>query len=778
MNKENLKKVLEPIKTYIDEQDVQSDWSQNDETAKDYIKNKTHWIEYNVEQELFKDISFTATTDQLYSQPINISTMPSVGDSWTVVFNGTTYQGTAIQDKDVIVCGNNYIGNAQATDTGEPFVIACCLEDSGLMDANIFVKEAGNYVCSANFTGNIIHTIASKYIKDMYYEENVEFSDVASYDTFMLSVQTLNNGNIYKAKIGETIYENIAPSSIDNNNHLVDFTLGENILQLNTQNHTLSITSGNIAVSDITFYWLKNIIHAIPEKYLPESLYNTIDNVNIDINNKMNINNPTGTGSFSMNRKSGTTVGNKSSTLGYNTTASNYGSHAEGLNTTSSNLGSHAEGESTTASGSYSHAEGLSTTASGNGSHAEGESTIASQFCSHAEGQATTASGSCSHAEGQGTIASGLRSHAEGLYTIAKHKAAHVCGEFNSEDPSKADQSDRGTYVIIVGNGNGTSESYRSNAHTLDWNGNAWYAGDVYVGSTSGIDKDEGSKKLATEEYIVTKMNGYVPIESGKGLSSNDYTTKEKTKLEGISEGANKITRVSELENDSGFMTTAQIEGLSNAIAKAEPFFVEFTNTGTIDDPQWSANKTFSEIKSAHDTGRLCYAQVEQKNVIVPLIGFTEYNAKKKAIFSTSVLFSSHLNTQALTITEDNLISIERFVSQSQIITTGLLKGDGDNISAAVAGTDYAAADHTHDYLPLSGGTLTGNLTGKYITGTWLQTTATGNKAGRFATIDDNGWIYYRTASEVASDIGAVTADTFVAYTEAEIQSMWDNISV
>lgn len=89
-----------------------------------------------------------------------------------------------------------------------------------------------------------------------------------------------------------------------------------------------------------------------------------------------------------------------------------------------------------------------------------------------------------------------------------------------------------------------------------------------------------------------------------------------------------------------------------------------------------------------------------------------------------------------------------------------------------------AASDHTHNYLPLSGGTLTGNLTGKYITGTWLQTTATSDKAGRFATIDDQGWIYYRTASEVASDIGAMAASDFVAYTEAEIQTIWNNISV
>ena len=92
------------------------------------------------------------------------------------------------------------------------------------------------------------------------------------------------------------------------------------------------------------------------------------------------------------------------------------------------------------------------------------------------------------------------------------------------------------------------------------------------------------------------------------------------------------------------------------------------------------------------------------------------------------------------------------------------------NITPSAIGA--AASDHTHSYLPLSGGTLTGNLTGNYITGTWLQTTATGDKAGRFATIDNDGWIYYRTASEVASDIGAMAAS------ETEIQTMWDNISV
>ena len=60
-----------------------------------------------------------------------------------------------------------------------------------------------------------------------------------------------------------------------------------------------------------------------------------------------------------------------------------------------------------------------------------------------------------------------------------------------------------GKYLHIVGNG--TYSDRRSNAHTLEANGTAWYAGDVYVGSTSGVNRDEGSKKLATEEQIVGK---------------------------------------------------------------------------------------------------------------------------------------------------------------------------------------------------------------------------------------------------------------------------------
>ena len=101
-----------------------------------------------------------------------------------------------------------------------------------------------------------------------------------------------------------------------------------------------------------------------------------------------------------------------------------------------------------------------------------------------AEGGNTKASGSNSHAEGNNTTASGRASHAEGYKTTAEAHYQHVQGKFNIPDTTSAH---------IVGNG---SYGFESNAHTLDWNGNAWFAGDVYTGSRSWTNKDDGSKKL------------------------------------------------------------------------------------------------------------------------------------------------------------------------------------------------------------------------------------------------------------------------------------------
>ncbi len=62
------------------------------------------------------------------------------------------------------------------------------------------------------------------------------------------------------------------------------------------------------------------------------------------VNNKMDKENPTGTGSFSLNRKQGTTIGMHSVALGSDVEASGGYSHATGAVTKASGYCSHAEG--------------------------------------------------------------------------------------------------------------------------------------------------------------------------------------------------------------------------------------------------------------------------------------------------------------------------------------------------------------------------------------------------------------------------------------------------
>ena len=187
---------------------------------------------------------------------------------------------------------------------------------------------------------------------------------------------------------------------------------------------------------------------------------------------------------ISWGRKAGTKTGARSIALGTDVEASGDGSFAEGQQTKASGQGAHAEGGAgTTASDKYAHAEGYGTTASAQAAHSEGYNTYATGKYSHVEGYNSKASADMAHAENYGTEASGKNSHAEGLISIAKGngshaegfgtvasaKYQHVQGKYNAEDTE-------GRYAHIVGDG---SDAERRNIHTLDWEGNAEYAGDV-----------------------------------------------------------------------------------------------------------------------------------------------------------------------------------------------------------------------------------------------------------------------------------------------------------
>lgn len=225
-------------------------------------------------------------------------------------------------------------------------------------------------------------------------------------------------------------------------------------------------------------------------------------------------------------------------------------STVQGNVTTAAGTNAHAEGTGSEAKGSSAHAEGVFTVASGNGSHAEGANTEATGDYSHAEGSVTVANRLGMHAEGKYNlydsakyvdvvtssrenfwsnmyaaseytfdvdtgyytlVNASLKSevviglyyatsyqYKNGTITILKKPISLISGtNYNIErHNSNLAANAQGKYVHVVGNGD---SSARSNAYTLDWDGNGWFAGDVFVG---GASQDEGVKLLKEGETI------------------------------------------------------------------------------------------------------------------------------------------------------------------------------------------------------------------------------------------------------------------------------------
>ena len=231
---------------------------------------------------------------------------------------------------------------------------------------------------------------------------------------------------------------------------------------------------------------------------------------------------------------------------GQSTTAGGAKSHAEGFGSDASAEAAHAEGKDTIASALYAHAEGEASTASGRASHAEGTDTAASAEDAHAEGYACAASGVAAHAEGFGTAASGAGSHAGGTGTAACGQSQTATGRYNVRDTN-------GVYAHIVGNG--ASENARANAATLDWNGNAWFAGGVKVGGTGW--GDAGAKALATAEAVAAKADA---ASLAAVATSGKYADlKNKPTIPTVP------TKVSAFTNDAGYLTAHQsLAGLAS----------------------------------------------------------------------------------------------------------------------------------------------------------------------------------------------------------------------
>lgn len=142
-------------------------------------------------------------------------------------------------------------------------------------------------------------------------------------------------------------------------------------------------------------------------------------------------------------------------------------------------------------------AEGYQVVVTGKHGHGEGYKTEVTGANGHGEGKFTKSIGDNSHAENYNTQALGKNSHTQGNSTITSYENTDVIGKFNKDIEGMA-------HII----GNGTSDADRSNAHTVDWEGNAWYQGKIKVGGT-GYDSDN-AEEIPSKSDVQNMINSSV----------------------------------------------------------------------------------------------------------------------------------------------------------------------------------------------------------------------------------------------------------------------------
>ena len=452
---EFIKTIVSAIQTWVKGliKESTADWNQNDAEAENYVKNRTHYEEVN-EVVLVDNLTFADYDNGNYPKCNFI-----IGQSYNVVWNGTLYEN--------LICFTDGEFNIIASqDDGYPFYI----DDDG--GNSLYIEsENSDWVVSIFTTHTVIHKLDAKYLPDeISPQSDWNQNDSTQADYIKNRPFGEFNDKILDEKwfINNDGHPEPFPPSLEN---LFEALKNYVIVLDGTEYYAQAYDSdvdgtgvdlpdtkyGYVSLYNRDYVWFENLRNKEVDIKIYEHYTKTIDpkfetdptvpdwakkpnkpTYTPDELGAMAKANPVGTGSFSMNRKAGTTVGENS--------------HTEGTNTSAIGSSSHAEGDGSNAKGSYSHAEGLRTNANGSGSHTEGYQ--------------SSADGNYSHAEGYYTSASGSNSHAEGYYTSASGSNQHVQGKYNTYDLENK-------YAHIVGNGTGSTTNERSNAHTLDWNGNA-----------------------------------------------------------------------------------------------------------------------------------------------------------------------------------------------------------------------------------------------------------------------------------------------------------------
>lgn len=278
-------------------------------------------------------------------------------------------------------------------------------------------------------------------------------------------------------------------------------------------------------------------------------------------------------------------------------------------------------------------------------------------------------------------------------------------------------------------------------------------------GIATGANKTDVDSSLSSGS-IRPVQNKVITAALANKASTAEVTTKakglmsasDKTKLDGIAAGANKIIVDTVLSNsstnpvqnkviqsalDGKAGTTVATQSVNGLLSSADKKKLDGIATGatkiTVDTAlsDTSTNPVQNKVINSALSGKAgTSVATTSANGLMSAADKTKLNGI--ATGATKIIVDTALST-----TSTNPV-------QNKVVKTELDKK-----------ADKTALDNKFDK---TGGTLTGNLSGQYLAGTWLQTTQTtdlNRTPGKIAVLDDSGWVYYRTPAEIKSDIGA-----------------------
>lgn len=165
-----IRNMIDGVYHYVDEMvrkatESKPDWNQNDPTAPDYVKNRTHYAEVKpaviIENQTIDVSDCYATFEGSKATPLE-------GKTYVVTLNGTRYKCVAwwYADWEAIILGKGSLVTSDCEGFGEDVPFAIELYD-GYSEVYMYLSadcDDGEYTVSVEGDAEIVHKIAEKYL--------------------------------------------------------------------------------------------------------------------------------------------------------------------------------------------------------------------------------------------------------------------------------------------------------------------------------------------------------------------------------------------------------------------------------------------------------------------------------------------------------------------------------------------------------------------------------------------------------------------------------------